>query len=296
MCGIAGIVFPPGRAPDRERVFAMTDRLIRRGPDGRGLVLEGSAALGHTRLAILDPAGGAQPMAGGAPGVWITYNGEIYNSPALREELSGARGTPFRTRSDTEVIVRGYEAWGDGVVERLEGMFAFAIWDGPRRRLLLARDRIGIKPLLYADAPGGFAFASEMPALLASGIVDATLDGESLADFLDLGFVPGPHTIHAGARRLPPAHTAVLEEGALRLRRYWSPPVGAAEETGDEETLAAVERGLRRCRRSPPPERRPHRRLPERRDRLEPRRRVAREVASYRCAGLLSGIPGRAGR
>ena len=237
MCGIAGIVFPPGRPPDRDRVTAMTDRLVHRGPDGRGLVVEGSAALGHTRLAILDPARGAQPMAGGTSGVWITYNGEIYNSPALREEISRSRA--FRTHSDTEVIVKGYEAWGDAVVERLEGMFAFAIWDGPRRRLLLARDRLGIKPLLYSDAPGGLAFASEMPSLLASGLVEDAVDPESLADFIDLGYVPGPHTIHAGARRLPPAHTAVFEDGVLRLRRYWRPPVGEAEagedSAGDDE-------------------------------------------------------------
>src|SRR5687767_3785047 len=165
MCGIAGLLRQDGRPVDGELLRRMTDVLAHRGPDGHGFHVDGAVGLGHRRLSIIDLATGSQPMATADGALWISYNGEVYNFQELRRELM-ALGYEFRTTSDTEVILQGYRAWGVEVLGRLRGMFAFAIWDRPARRLLLARDRVGIKPLVYAWDGTCLRFGSEIKAIL----------------------------------------------------------------------------------------------------------------------------------
>ena len=214
MCGIAGLV--GGRA-DPALVARMTATLHHRGPDDSGVHTEPGVAFGHTRLAILDlsPAG-HQPMEFGD--YVVTYNGEIYNFRELRRELPG----PFRSDSDTEVLLHLYARDGARCVERLNGMFAFAIWDRRRRRLFAARDRLGIKPFHYSIEGDCLAFASELKALLA--LRRPALAPAALRDFLVYGYVPAPRTAYAGFAKLPAAHTLEWQDGRLRLARYWSPP------------------------------------------------------------------------
>jgi len=222
MCGIAGFVNRDGRPADGGLLRAMTDMLIHRGPDGEGHYVSGPVALGHRRLAIIDLVTGAQPMANDDGTVWITYNGEVYNFAALRAELE-SRGFSFRTTSDTEVIVRAWEAFGPACVERLRGMFAFAIWDARKGVLFLARDRFGIKPLVYACTDTGVAFASELKALLEDPAVARDLDWPALRSYLTWGYVPSPATIFAGIRKLPPASYLLFSPrtGKLSVTRYW---------------------------------------------------------------------------
>ncbi|MGH7311424.1 MAG: asparagine synthetase B family protein, partial [Candidatus Rokuibacteriota bacterium] len=208
----------------KEQVLArMTNILAHRGPDGAGLHVDGPVGLGHRRLSIIDLSLGGQPMGSDDGAVWITYNGEVYNYRELRQELT-ARGAAFRTGSDTEVILRGYEAWGVGVLERLRGMFAFAIWDARRRQMLLARDRLGVKPLVYAWDGVCLRFASEIKALLQDPDVPRDLDGEALRDYLAHLFVPAPRTIFRAIRKLPPASYLVcrLDGGEPEVHRYWT--------------------------------------------------------------------------
>ena len=224
MCGIAGIVeLDPGRRPSQARLVRMRDVLAHRGPDGAGTWSEGPVGLSHRRLAIVDVASGAQPMANEDGRVWIVFNGEIYNHAALRPELE-RRGHRYRTRSDTETIVHLYEEEGPRCVERLHGMFAFALWDVAARKLVLARDRLGIKPLYYALGQDELLFASEIKALVAAGL-DVALDRQVLPEFLASGFVAGAETLFRGVRKLLPGRllTWTAEEG-LRETRYWSPP------------------------------------------------------------------------
>jgi asparagine synthase (glutamine-hydrolysing) len=225
MCGICGAMSlrPPGPgepAITEPAVIRMRDAMLHRGPDDEGAFVDDGIGLGHRRLSIIDLSGGHQPMASPDKTVWITYNGEIYNFQELRDELE-ARGLDFRTKSDTEVIVRGYEAYGDAVVERLRGMFAFAIWDARRRRLLLARDPLGVKPIYYTQTPGGvFLFASEIRALLTWPGVRAELDPDALWDYLGHRYVPGPRTMFKGIAKLPAGHLAVVSEGDVTIRSY----------------------------------------------------------------------------
>jgi asparagine synthase (glutamine-hydrolysing) len=229
MCGIAGFVNRDGEASDRDVLARMTATLVRRGPDGDGFYCDGPAALGHRRLSIIDLAGGAQPMANEDGTVWVTFNGEIYNEPKLRAELL-ERGHQFRTQSDTECIVHLYEELGADFARRLNGMFALAIWDGRRRRLILARDRMGQKPLVYAaTARGGLIFGSEPKALLQHPDVARRLDVPALARYLFYEYVPAPHSIWSGMRKLPPAHVLVWEEGRATLSRYWQAPAPTIE-------------------------------------------------------------------
>lgn len=218
MCGISGIVSTAG--VERAAVARMTDALRHRGPDDEGLYLADGVGLGHRRLSIIDLSTGRQPISNEDGTVWVVFNGEIYNFQELRRQLEG-RGHRFATNTDTETIVHAYEEYGDGCVERLSGMFAFALWDAPRRRLLLARDRIGQKPLFYAQAGGRFLFASEVKALLADPGVPAAMDVEAMHHYLSLRFVPQPSTMFVGIKKLPPAHLLVYERGAARIERYW---------------------------------------------------------------------------
>jgi asparagine synthase (glutamine-hydrolysing) len=235
MCGIAGIVkLNPQETVDEARLKRMRDVLRHRGPDGAGLWIEGPVGLGHRRLAIVDVAGGHQPMANEDQTVWIVFNGEIYNHAALRPELE-ARGHRYQTRSDTETILHLYEEEGPRCAERLQGMFAFAIWDRTRGRLLLARDRLGIKPLYVACTDREILFASEIKAILSAGSIRPELNDAILPEFLATRFVAGEETFFRGVRKLLPGRTLSWspDEG-FRERRYWRLPV---DTSGSEATF-----------------------------------------------------------
>ncbi|MCC6716688.1 MAG: asparagine synthetase B, partial [Acetobacteraceae bacterium] len=232
MCGVAGLFHPTDpTVPDQAAVRRMADAIAHRGPDGEGFHVEPHVAFGHRRLAIVDLAGGVQPMATADGTAVITFNGEIYNHLELRAELE-KQGHRFRTRSDTEAILVGWQHWGPGVVERLRGMFAFALWDRARGELLIARDPLGEKPMHLAWLPDGrLAFASELAALLTLPSLSRAIDPAALEDVLALGYIPDPATIYASIRRLRPGHLLLLRKGEATIpspRRYWSPPTRAA--------------------------------------------------------------------
>jgi asparagine synthase (glutamine-hydrolysing) len=223
MCGICGIALPRGsrRRLDAPLLVRMRDVLTHRGPDGSGLFLDEGIGLGHRRLSIIDPAAGQQPMASDDGQLQIVYNGEVYNHGDLRPELE-SQGHRFRTRCDTESVLRMYESVGRRVPERLRGMFAFAIWDGRRRELLLARDRLGVKPLYYVHTDdGALYFASEIKALIAAGAVRPELRRTSLPDYLANHATSGEETLFEGVRRLMPGHTLRWRDGAVSVERYW---------------------------------------------------------------------------
>lgn len=222
MCGIAGILRVDGAPAGADLLGAMTSAIAHRGPDGDGFFCDGSVGLGHRRLAIIDLATGDQPMATEDGSVVLVFNGEIYNFRELRRELEG-RGATFRTTSDTEVILQAYEAWGVDCLPRLRGMFAFALWDRPRRRLFLARDRVGIKPLVYAWDGRRLLFGSEIKALLEDPGLPREIDWQALRDFLTLHYIPGPRTIFQAIRKLPPASYLLLDlgRGEPEVHRYW---------------------------------------------------------------------------
>ena len=222
MCGIAGIADVTGRPVDQSLLRAMTGVQAHRGPDGEAVVCRGAVGLGHRRLAIIDLATGDQPMSSDDGRVWIVFNGEIYNFRELRGELEAA-GARFRTKSDTEVILRAYEADGPACVSRLRGMFAFAILDERHRRLVLARDRVGIKPLVYSWDGHRLLFASEIKGILEDRTVTRDLDAEALGEYLTYHYIPAPRTIFTSVRKLPPASVLVLplDGGAPEITRYW---------------------------------------------------------------------------
>jgi asparagine synthase (glutamine-hydrolysing) len=224
MCGINGIIgLDPRESIDERRLRTMRDVLTHRGPDGAGLWIDGPVGLGHRRLAIVDVAGGTQPMSNETGSVWIVFNGEIYNHRSLRPALERS-GHTYRTQSDTETILHLYEEEGERCVERLQGMFAFAIWDCRQRRLLLARDRLGIKPLYYARTRGEILFGSEIKAILAAGF-PPVLNESVLPEFLATGFVSGDETLFRGIFKLEPGWTASWSrDGAWRQRQYWNLP------------------------------------------------------------------------
>jgi asparagine synthase (glutamine-hydrolysing) len=239
MCGIAGIVArDPGARIDQHRLARMRDALHHRGPDGNGLRVDGPAGLAHTRLAIVDVAHGEQPMSNETGDVWVVFNGEIYNHAELRPALE-ASGHRYRTRCDTETIVHLYEELGDRCVDLLRGMFAFAIWDRPRQRLLLARDRLGIKPLYYSVDEGELRFASEIKGLLAADRCRRGFNDAVLPEFLSTRFVSGDETFFRGVRKLMPGHVLGWSPGEpIEPRRYWQLPdpvrtTGASQSPGD---------------------------------------------------------------
>lgn len=244
MCGIAGIVGGYRHESARAAITAMTDAQFHRGPDDGGIeVLEnasGTVALGARRLAILDlsPAG-HQPMADEVTGNVLAYNGEIYNFPELRDELLAA-GHTFHGRGDTEVILVGYRAWGREVLDRLRGMFAFALWDAHRHRLVVARDHLGIKPLYYAVTPNGFVCASELRAILSGGLVDATLDRKGLASYLAYGAVQEPFTIVDQIKAFPAGTWMEIDARGARAEegRYWDFPSPRSDRSNEADLVA----------------------------------------------------------
>jgi len=241
MCGIAGAVWLRNESQvDETALDRMTDALAHRGPDDRGVYRrcfdDGSGVgLGHRRLSIIDVGGGQQPMGNEDGSIWIVFNGEIYNYVELREELI-AQGHVFRTKSDTETIVHLYEQYGVNCLERLRGMFAFAIWDDRARRLFVARDRMGQKPLIYRLSNDRLLFGSEIKAILQAPNVPRELDPGALDAYLLYGYVPQPLTMFRGIAKLPPAHYAVYEGGQLRIARYWGIDP-QAESTASPRTL-----------------------------------------------------------
>lgn len=241
MCGIAGILEREGgQPPEPRRLAAMAACLRHRGPDGFGLRREGPVGLAHARLSIIDLSTGDQPMANEDGTVWITYNGEVYNYLELRPELEAA-GHVFRTRSDTEVIVHAYEEWGEAFVERLNGNFAFGIWDARKRRLLLGRDRLGIRPLFWAEREGRLLFASEMKSLVAAGL-PAEIDPLGIDQCFTLWTTLPPRTVLKNVRELAPGTLLVAEPGrVLSERPYWDLPLPSPDTRVDDEASAAEE-------------------------------------------------------
>lgn len=221
MCGVCGVIDLDNSPPLREEeLSAMCRTIEHRGPDGTRTMIRGGMAFGHTRLSVIDTETGWQPISNEDDSVFVILNGEIYNFQALREELS-AKGHKFRTNSDTEVAVHLYEEEGIEFVKRLDGMFALAVWDEPKGRLVLARDRIGKKPLYFTEREGRLAFASETKALNAIRTESKQVDPVALASYLTYGYVPDPLSIFKGISKLPPAHLLVFDDSGINIRRYW---------------------------------------------------------------------------
>jgi asparagine synthase (glutamine-hydrolysing) len=221
MCGISGLVYTDVSRPvDRELVRALTATLSHRGPDADGFLFGAGAALGHRRLSIIDLSTGDQPIYNEDRTKAVVFNGEIYNFQELRADLQ-KHGHRFATASDTEVIVHAWEEYGDACIGRLRGMFAIALWDIPRRRLLLARDRVGKKPLYYVHDDERILFASELKAVLYDPAVKRAVSFEAIDDYLTFGAVPAPRTIYQDIRQLPPAHYLVWENGRVSVTEYW---------------------------------------------------------------------------
>lgn len=251
MCGIAGILkFNPHATVDGARLERMREVLWHRGPDDAGSIILGNAGLAHRRLSIIDLDHGHQPMANADRSIWITYNGEIYNFKTLRAELE-SRGCTFSTQCDTEVVLRAYEVFGESCVERLQGMFAFAIWDRRRPKLFLARDRLGIKPLYYAVTGDQLLFGSEIKSILAAGAISPEFNDGILPEFLANRYVAGGATFYKGILTLQPGHTLSWTPGkGFGKRRYWQPPVdtgdsGASLEECAEDVRAWLKQAVR---------------------------------------------------
>ena len=220
MCGICGIYNLDDRQVDKNLLKKMNNTLIHRGPDDEGYYVNGRIGLGHRRLSIIDLDSGQQPMGNEDGSIQVVFNGEIYNFLNLRKQLE-SNGHLFLTRSDTEVIVHGYQEWGIELVQHLNGMFAFAVWDARHRRLLMARDRVGKKPLYYTVNQNRFMFASELKGILCDSAVKREVDITALDDYLAFLYVPSPKTIFKNIQKLPPAHCLILENRQVRTWSYW---------------------------------------------------------------------------
>lgn len=221
MCGIVGKIFLDGNGlVDRSQIDAMLRPIAHRGPDGQGVYLDGFVGLGHRRLAIIDVDGGPQPMTNEDETVWIVFNGEIYNFASLREDLL-KRGHKFKSRSDTEVIIHLYEEYGVDCLKQLRGMFAFAIWDRRKRRLFVARDRVGIKPLYYCQNGRSLYFGSELKTIIADPAVPREINLPALRQFFSFFYLPGEETLFRSIQKLAPGHYFLVENGKLTVSRYW---------------------------------------------------------------------------
>jgi asparagine synthase (glutamine-hydrolysing) len=235
MCGISGL-WQPFRV-DEQRIRSMSNTLRHRGPDDEGYYFDGAIGLGHRRLSIIDIEHGRQPIANEDGTVWIVFNGEIYNFLDLRRDLE-AQGHKFKTSTDTEVIVHLYEQHGADCVRHLRGMFAFAVWDSSRQRLFLARDHIGQKPLFFFQRDGVFGFASEIKALLKSGVVKPEMAADAMNHLISLRYLPGTQTLFKGIHKLPAAHWMTVENGQIKMQRYWR-PVYNNKLAGSEDEIVA---------------------------------------------------------
>lgn len=248
MCGIAGIFAVNAPAPERSAIVRMTRRMAHRGPDGEGYYLKDHVALGHRRLSIIDLEGGEQPMFNEDRSIAVVYNGEIFNFKEVKAKLE-ARGHIFRNHCDTEVIVHAYEEYGEHCPEHFRGMFAFALYDAPNKRLFLGRDRLGIKPIYYCVSGGRLLFASEVKPILSElGSKPGVRTG--LIDFyMSLGYVPGEETLFDGVRRLPPGHSMTVEGGQIHTRQFWdiaaSPMLSIGAREAEERLDQLLEESVR---------------------------------------------------
>src|SRR5688500_1830178 len=245
MCGITGKLTYDGEPVGSELLEAMTQAVAHRGPDSAGYYYGEGVGLGHRRLSIIDLATGDQPLTNEDQSVWVVFNGEIYNFADVRTQLE-AEGHRFRTRSDTEVIVHGYEQWGADCVDRFRGMFAFAVWDVRARRLLLARDRLGVKPLFYAHTANALIFGSEIKSILHDPGVSREWRADALDAYLTLEYVPGPATMYRHVHKLPAGHILIAEGGQIQIRQYWDLQfTGDGHAAREEEYLEQLEGLLR---------------------------------------------------
>ena len=236
MCGIAGIIAVDRLDHDAPaRALRMRDIITHRGPDEAGLHCDDHAALAHRRLSIVDLSSGQQPLSNEDGSIWVVFNGEIYNHAEVRKELE-SHGHAYRTRSDTETIVHAYEQWGEACVHRFRGMFAFAIWDAPKRRLLLVRDRLGIKPVYWTRTSEALLFGSEIKAILASGLIQPQANLAVLPEVLSTRYTSSEDTMFRGIHKLLPGHLLVFENGKITTRQYWDVP---ARGTAGAESSAA---------------------------------------------------------
>ena len=239
MCGIYGFLELDGAPADSSRLDAMARDTVHRGPDDEGRHVDGPLAFGMRRLSIIDVDGGHQPLTNEDRSLWLVANGEIYNFRELRAELL-AQGHCFSTGSDCETLLHLYERDGDAFLSRVNGMFAFALWDARRRRLLLGRDRLGIKPLYLSRSNGRLAFASEAKALIAADAQRPSLDPQALRAYLSLGYVPAPQSMFRGVRKLPPASVTIVEGGRVDERIYWRLPETVDESLSERDWVDAV--------------------------------------------------------
>ena len=244
MCGIAGVVARDDEVVDVADIHRMCQAIVHRGPDDEGIYAQGAVGLGMRRLSIIDLSGGRQPISNEDSSVWVVFNGEIYNFPELRAELE-SRGHRFSTHTDTEVIVHLYEEMGADCVKKLRGMFAIALYDLKRRSLLLARDRLGKKPLHYALQQGRLWFASEIKALLAVAPELAEIDPQGVLQFFYFGYIPDPKTAFATIQKLPPGHLLEFRSGQVQVRSFWDlPAYGTHDPKSEEECLEELEQRL----------------------------------------------------
>ncbi|MFN2643547.1 MAG: asparagine synthase (glutamine-hydrolyzing) [Burkholderiales bacterium] len=243
MCGIAGYLSP--RPYGEEALTAMTRRLAHRGPDAEGYFRDGPVAFGHRRLSIIDLAGSPQPMSTPDGALTIVFNGEIYNFRELRAALA-ARGHVLRTAGDTETLLYAYRQYGLAMLEQLQGMFAFALWDRDAQRLFIARDHLGVKPLYYQWDGSTFVFASELKALIAHPAVSREPDLEAIGLYLEAQYIPAPKSVYRQVRKLEAGHSLVIEGGRLSLSRYWRPDYSQKLELEEDEALGRLETELRR--------------------------------------------------
>src|SRR5450432_275920 len=244
MCGIAGIVGGAPGSVDTETIHRMCQAIVYRGPDDEGIFVKDGVGLGMRRLSVIDLSGGHQPVFNEDRTVWIVFNGEIYNFPELRKDLE-ARGHRFYTNSDTEVIVHLYEDLGADCVHKLRGMFAFALYDERNRRLLLARDRLGKKPLHYALSDGRLLFGSEIKTILAAAPELAKLNSDALLQYFYFGYIPDPATAFSPIQKLPPGHVLEFEAGKIKIRKYWDfPEYGTYSPASEEACLEELEHRL----------------------------------------------------
>ncbi|MEW6007764.1 MAG: asparagine synthase (glutamine-hydrolyzing) [bacterium] len=243
MCGICGKLNLNGSFVDKSLLERMTDVLSHRGPDDSGIYIKQEIGLGHRRLSIIDLSFGHQPMSNENGKIWIVYNGEIYNFQELRENLI-KNGHSFKTHSDTEVIIHLYEDYGISCVKQLRGMFSFAIWDDEKKRLFLARDRLGKKPLVWTKQNSSFLFASEIKSILCDKEIPKEIDPIAIHHYLSYGYIPSPLTIFKGINKLPPASYLVFENGEIKIERYWMPEYKPKLKIGEDEAVKEILRLL----------------------------------------------------
>ncbi len=262
MCGICGIVELNGKPADRGLLEAMNQRIVHRGPDGDGFYFHGPIGLANRRLSIIDLSGGWQPQANEDGTIQVVFNGEIYNFIELREELQ-KKGHVFKTKSDTEVIVHGYEEWGDDCTQKFNGIFAFALHDTRRNRVLIARDHLGVKPLYYTQIGSRLLFSSEVKALLADKECPREVDLTSLSLLFTLRYVPADRTLFKGIQKLPSAHRMVIENGKISIDRFWKTTSGHPRKRQRERRDRGISSARRRRRETPDAQRRSRRPFPQ---------------------------------